>query len=124
MIPPWRVFEHSPTNNLATCEGPFGTGPMDGDFKGATMNSQREISRRMLLLAGLAGSAAPLLSTMRSFSKTPSSELGIPGPFPGRVIAVRHPGSIVLGAFQAEPIRAMMHRGMAELTGTSDWAES
>jgi uncharacterized protein (DUF362 family) len=88
------------------------------------MNSQREISRRMLLLAGLAGSAAPLLSTMRSLSKTPSSKLGIPGPFPGRVIAVRHPGSIVSGAFQAEPIRAMMHRGMAGLTGTNDWAES
>jgi uncharacterized protein (DUF362 family) len=88
------------------------------------MNSQNGISRRALLLAGLASSASPLLSTMRSFSKAPSSKLGVPGPFPGRVIAVRHQGSIVSGAFQAEPIRAMMRQGMAGLTGASDWAES
>jgi len=88
------------------------------------MNCQNRISRRALLLAGLASSAGPLLSTMRSFSKTPSSKLGIPGPFPGRVVAVRHPNSIVSGAFQAEPIRAMMQRGMTGLTGASDWAEA
>src|SRR5262249_59903466 len=88
------------------------------------MNSQHEMNRRALLLAGLASAASPLLSTMRSFSKTPDNKLGIPGPFPGRVVAVRHPGSIVSAAFQAEAIRAMMHQGMVGLTGASDWAES
>lgn len=88
------------------------------------MNSQNRISRRALLLGGLAGSALPLLSSVRSFSKATSSKLGIPGPYPGRVVAVRHPGSIVSGIFQAEPIRAMMHQGMAGLTGAADWAEA
>lgn len=102
-----RVFVRSPT-----------------PLQEAKMNAQDGISRRALLLAGLAGSAVPLLTSMRSFSKPASSKPGIPGPYPGRVIAVRHPGSIVSGAFQAEPIRAMMHRGMAALTGSADWAEA
>ena len=88
------------------------------------MNSQNRISRRAILLWGLASSAVPLISSMRSFSKATSSKLGIPGPYPGRVVAVRHPGSIVSGVFQAEPIRAMIHRGMAGLTGAEDWAEA
>ena len=88
------------------------------------MSSQDRISRRALLVAGLAGPAVPFLSSLRSFSRPPSSKAGIPGPYPGRVIAVRHPGSIVSGAFQAEPIRAMMHQGMAALTESEDWAEA
>jgi uncharacterized protein (DUF362 family) len=88
------------------------------------MNSQNGISRRALLLGGIAGSALPLLSSIRSFSKATSAKLGIPGPYPGRVVAVRHPGSIVSGVFQVEPIRAMMHQGMAGLTGAEDWAEA
>jgi uncharacterized protein (DUF362 family) len=88
------------------------------------MNSQNKISRRTLLLAGLASSAVPLLSSVRSFSKVPSSKLGIPGPYPGRVVSVRHRGSIASGVFQAEPVRAMMHQGMAGLTGAEDWAEA
>jgi uncharacterized protein (DUF362 family) len=88
------------------------------------MNSQNRISRRALLLGGLASSAIPLLSSIRSFSKATSSKLGIPGPYPGRVVAVRYPGSIVSGVFQAEPIKAMMHQGMAGLTGAEDWAEA
>src|SRR5712691_8303205 len=88
------------------------------------MNFQNKISRRTLLLAGLASSAVPLLSSVRSFSKAPSSKLGIPGPYPGRVVSVRHPGSIVSGVFQAGPVRAMMHQGMAGLTGAEDWAEA
>jgi uncharacterized protein (DUF362 family) len=37
---------------------------------------------------------------------------------------VHHQGSIVSGNYQAEPIRAMMHRGMTALTGSEDWAEA
>ena len=51
----------------------------------------------------------PLLSSIRSFSKAASSKLGIPGPYPGRVVAVRHPGSIVSGVFQADPILSLIH---------------
>ncbi len=89
-----------------------------------TMTSQNGISRRALLLAGIAGSTASLFACARNHSQPAASKLGIPGPYPGRVIAVRHPGSIVSGAFQAEPIRAMMRQGMRQLTGSDDWAEA
>lgn len=46
--------------------------------------------------------------------------LGIPGPYPGRVVAVHHPQSIVSGAYQAEPVDDMIDRGMRELTGAED----
>src|SRR5262249_20782084 len=45
---------------------------------------------------------------------------GIPGPLPGRVIEVGHPGSVVEGKVVAERIRAMMARGICELTGAAD----
>ena len=44
------------------------------------------------------------------------SKLGIPGPYPGRVVEVHHPGSIIEGAFQAEPLEQMLDKGMMELT--------
>ncbi|MFB3827017.1 MAG: DUF362 domain-containing protein [Bryobacteraceae bacterium] len=47
-------------------------------------------------------------------------KLGIPGPYPGRVIAVTHPASILAGKYQREPVRAMLCRGMMELTGAPD----
>lgn len=45
----------------------------------------------------------------------------MPGPYRGKVIAVRDTKSFVGGQFQQEPIRAMMRRGMQELTGAPDW---
>ena len=42
----------------------------------------------------------------------------MPGLYRGRVIAVRNPAAIVSGQFQREPIRQMIRKGMAELTGT------
>jgi uncharacterized protein (DUF362 family) len=52
-----------------------------------------------------------------------ASGLAMPGPYRGKVIAVEHAGSIVSGSYQAEPVRAMMRRGMAELTGSEGWAD-
>ncbi len=46
-----------------------------------------------------------------------AAEPGIPGPFPGRVVSVRHSGTYAGEAFQAEPIRQSIHRGVMELTG-------
>ena len=88
------------------------------------MASQHEISRRLVLMGGLATATGALLSSMRGFSKSSNSKLGIPGPYRGRVIAVHHPGSIVSGKFQSEPIRNMMHKGMLQLTGAGDWVEA
>jgi uncharacterized protein (DUF362 family) len=54
-------------------------------------------------------------------SKAATSKPGMPGPFPGRVIAVEHPGSIVGGKYQPQAIRAMLEKGMTSLTGAPDW---
>lgn len=67
-------------------------------------------------LAGLAGAAFP--------ARAATGRIGIPGPFPGRVAAVTHPASIVKGAYQAEPVRQMMRRGMMELTGADGWVDA
>ena len=56
-------------------------------------------------------------------SKADASKLAMPGPFRGRVVAVEHPGSIISGHYQAEPVRQMMRKGMSELTG-GDWADA
>ncbi|MCC6862493.1 MAG: DUF362 domain-containing protein [Bryobacterales bacterium] len=77
-------------------------------------------SRRDLLQASLLAASAARFSPARAAV----SKLGIPGPYPGRVIAVQHPGSIVSGAYQAEPVRNMMHKGMMELTGAPGWPDA
>ena len=88
------------------------------------MNPQKTFGRREFLLAGLAAPAVPLVSSARSFEKPAVSRLGIPGPYRGRVVEVRHRGSVVSGVYQAGPIRAMMRRGMTALTGAEDWVEA
>jgi uncharacterized protein (DUF362 family) len=42
---------------------------------------------------------------------------GIPGAFPGRVVAVERPGAVVERKYQREAVRSMLNRGMMELTG-------
>jgi hypothetical protein len=53
-----------------------------------------------------------------------SNKLGIPGPYPGRVVEVHHPGSIVSGAYQSAPVTDMMRKGMMSLTGAPSWADA
>jgi hypothetical protein len=48
------------------------------------------------------------------------TRLGIPGPFPGRVVEVRHLGSIKGRAFVRDAVRDMVGRGMMDLTGAPD----
>ena len=66
---------------------------------------------------------APLIAAQVS-SKAEMSKLAMPGPFAGRVAAVEHPGCILSGRYQAEPVRQMMRKGMAELTGADGWADA
>ncbi|MEO7141889.1 MAG: DUF362 domain-containing protein [Bryobacteraceae bacterium] len=77
-----------------------------------------EIPRRGFLqtamLAGL-GQAAGRAATTKP---------GMPGPFPGRVIAVEHPGSLAGGIYQERPIRQMMEKGMTSLTGAPGWTDA
>lgn len=78
--------------------------------------------RRDFLSAGLVlGSGLTSYSQARGAT---SGKLGIPGPYPGRVVAVEHPGSILSGTYQAQPIQAMMDKGMRELTGAPSWVDA
>ncbi|NWF82214.1 MAG: DUF362 domain-containing protein [Bryobacteraceae bacterium] len=84
---------------------------------GNRRESRREWLERMLAL-GLTGSAlARATSTHGVCEKTKWSA---PGLFPGRVVRVEHPGSIISGAYQREPVEQMIKRGMMELTGAPD----
>ena len=75
---------------------------------------------RRHFLAALASGAAVRVATPQTMSK----KLGIPGPYPGRVIAVEHPGSIVSGQYQREAVREMLRRGIMELTGAPSSTEA
>src|SRR5690242_7588323 len=49
---------------------------------------------------------------------------GIPGPHPGRVVEVQHPGSIRDGVPDPEVVRRMVGRGLAALTGIDEPVEA
>src|ERR1035437_10637417 len=76
--------------------------------------------RKFLLGASTAGAAATLRSSVFGGGKA----LGIPGAFRGKVVEVRHPGSLISGQYQREPVRAMVRKGMMELTGAPSSAEA
>ncbi|MCS7045594.1 MAG: DUF362 domain-containing protein [Gemmataceae bacterium] len=54
-------------------------------------------------------------------SEQPQAPLGMPGPFPGRVVETRHP-AVIDPADRIDPaiVRRMMDRGMCALTGSDD----
>jgi len=76
--------------------------------------------RDFLRCAAMAGSVA----FGQVHSKAATTKPGMPGPFPGRVIAVTHPGCIAGGAYQSDPIRKMMEKGMTSLTGAPAWTDA
>jgi uncharacterized protein (DUF362 family) len=84
--------------------------------------------RREFLRASAAMTGAAALGSVereaRAASRSALKELGIPGPFPGRVVEVRHPDSVRDGVPNADAVRAMMKRGMAGLTGVDEPVEA
>src|SRR5580700_10555519 len=82
------------------------------------------LTRRNCLRAigGTLGAARALARQVSS--KADAGKLAMPGLFRGRVVAVEHPGSIVEGHYQADPVRQMMRKGMTELTGADGWADA
>jgi hypothetical protein len=52
--------------------------------------------------------------------QAPEGKLGVPGPYPGRVLEVRNPRMIRQGRKDAGAIRQAVDRGMKELTGADD----
>lgn len=86
------------------------------------------LSRRTCLksLGGAAALAAlpDLARAAETKSRAPLSRLSIPGLYRGRVVAVHGEASIAGGVYHPETIRAMLRRGMTELTGAKDWVEA
>ncbi|MBM3727335.1 MAG: DUF362 domain-containing protein [Acidobacteria bacterium] len=84
---------------------------------------RRSATRREWFQAMVAAgvTAQSLALGAQASSQAASSRLSMPGPYRGRVVSVRHGGSILSGKYQAEPVRDMMRRGMTELTGAPDW---
>ena len=84
--------------------------------------------RREFLAASVAAATAACGKTIEQRQAGASASgavpSGIPGPYPGRVVAVHHPGSILSGAYQPEPVQQMIERGLTELTHAGSLAES
>ena len=80
--------------------------------------------------AFLAGAAAPWLAAAASGAgaaapaQPPADpgppRLGLPGPYPGRVVEVRHPAMIRDGVKSADAVRDAVAKGMTGLTGADD----
>ena len=77
----------------------------------------------------LAGAAVPLLAglnvsarepNLASVKAAPDERLGIPGPYPGRVIEVRNSAMIKDDVKNREAIEGSVSYGMKELTGADD----
>jgi hypothetical protein len=78
--------------------------------------------RQVLAAAGIALPVRQLLASAQVVSNTVAAGLGLPGLYRGKVVKVAHAGSIVGGKYQQGPIEVMIRRGIAELTGETDWA--
>ncbi len=80
------------------------------------MTAGRRDFMKSALLAGALGAQAPL--------RAASSKPGMPGPYPGRVVAVQHPSCIISDQYQQPAVEQMMHKGMMELTGAPGWPDA
>lgn len=85
------------------------------------------LDRRAFLAASVAATAAAcqkIADGQASAGSQAQGNPGIPGPYPGRVVAIHHDNSIVENQYQAEPVRQMMERGMLELTHAESWTDA
>jgi uncharacterized protein (DUF362 family) len=81
-----------------------------------------------MVVAGIAGGLlhsvawSPAATSSAPQQATPASKrpLGIPGPFPGRVVEVAHAGSVVDGEVKEPVVAGMVDRGMRDLVGADD----
>lgn len=79
------------------------------------------LNRRNFVQGSFLAAAA---ATGKSYSKPATQASGMPGPYPGRVIAVDHPGSIISSTYQPAVIRNMVQRGMQDLTQAPSWQDA
>lgn len=73
-----------------------------------------EQARRDFLLKTL---AAGTVAATYSANAAANARLGLPGPFPGRVISVGHPNCVSERKYQRAAVREMLNKGLMELTG-------
>ncbi len=88
---------------------------------------------RRHFLAGVAASV-PLIQARQVSAQTPSSttsppksfreKLGVPGPFPGRVVEIRNKEMIKNGKKSRDAIKLSVERGMKNLTGADEAVEA
>lgn len=88
------------------------------------------VHRRAFLAGAALGAVPALLGATRIVSaqegepaarpRGARGDLGIPGPYPGRVVEVRNPAMIQNGVKSREAIKAAVDRGMVGLTGADD----
>ena len=71
---------------------------------------------RREFLAAAAAAVRAMQAQVKPAAARADGKLGLPGPYPGRVIAVSHPGSFVSDQYQAGPVQQMVERGMMDLT--------
>src|ERR1035441_9804404 len=57
-------------------------------------------------------------------SNPATSKLAMPGPYPGRGVAVESAASVHGGKLAKAPIRSMLQKGMCELTGAPAWQDA
>lgn len=76
------------------------------------INDRREFMRKALMGGAVYASA--------QLAAAPAAGLGIPGPWPGRVIQVHHPASVAERQYNREAVRSMLSKGLMELTGAPD----
>lgn len=86
-------------------------------MQGCFRESRRDWLQRMLALGLTVEGLAHASST---HGESPKTKWSIPGLYPGRVVRVEHPGSIVNGAYQRPAVAGMISRGLCELTGAPD----
>ncbi|MBE3072166.1 MAG: DUF362 domain-containing protein, partial [Acidobacteria bacterium] len=75
-----------------------------------------------LVLAGPAfgseqAAPAPVETNIAEFMKVPKGKHALPGPFPGRVVKVTDPRSLIDEKFDAKVIAEMVQKGITSLTG-------
>jgi uncharacterized protein (DUF362 family) len=85
---------------------------------------RREFLAAVAALPALEGVRLVSASEKSEVSKKTSDKLGIPGPYPGRVIEARNPAMIRDGVVNADAVKSTVARGMKELTGVDDPVEA
>jgi len=82
--------------------------------------------RRQFVKTALLAGAFATYQRPKTVSKTSPDEpqLGLPGPYPGRVISAHQPGTLVQRKYQQKPVRAMLDSGLMKLTGAESPQEA